>query len=103
MEITVWRVGWEQDPPVAGERPQLRAAACAIIEPRRCRHEQQPHRADAERIVGPVEQQVDPRALDMPVEDQLERAVFRLAARGDDVERPVAQALPAPDSRSFGE
>ena len=45
---------------------------------------------DAERVVGPVEEEVELGPLDMAVEHQLQRAVFRLPAGGDDVERAVA-------------
>ena len=56
------RIVRKQDLAVAGERPQLRSAARAIIEPRRGRVEQQAHRPDAERVIGPLEEQVEPAA-----------------------------------------
>ena len=83
----------QQDLAVGGEWTQPRAAAGAVIVARGDRIEQQAHVGDAHRLVRTGEQQVDLRSLDMAVEDQLERAVFGLAAAGDDVEGAVLQPL----------
>ncbi len=58
----------QQDSAAAGERAELRPARRAIVEARRGRSQQQAHRADAERVVGSVEEQVEPRTLDPAVE-----------------------------------
>ena len=68
------------------------------------RIEQQVHRADAERFVGTCEEEVDPRAIDLAVEHQLQRPVFRLPPGCDDVEGAVPEPLATdPESLSLGE
>ena len=55
-----------------------------------------------ERLVGPVEQQVDPRPLDLAVEHHSQRPVFRLPPAAVDVEGAVAAALAAARQPELG-
>ena len=51
------------------------------------------HSPDTECFVGPFEEDVEPGPLNLPVEDEPDRPIFRLVARGDNVEGSVAEPL----------
>src|SRR6185369_8773844 len=87
---------------VARERSELGSARCTIIEPGRSRIEQEAHRANAQRIVRMIEQNIEPRTLDMTVEHQLHGSVFRLMPGRDDMEGAIAEAFPSSGQPQLG-
>ena len=76
------------------ERPEPRLAIGAISETCRRRIEEQPHVADAERLVGPLEEQLNLWPLDPPIKPDPQRAILRLCPARFDQECPVL----APDA-----
>ena len=61
---------WKKNPAIAGERAETRLSAGAIVEPGSGREKRQAHVADAERIVGPLEEKLDSRPLDLRPRDE---------------------------------
>jgi hypothetical protein len=82
-----------QDLAVAGERAEPRAAVRLVIVTRGDGIEQDADVLEPQRVVGPVEEEIDLGPLDMAIEHQPDRAILRLPTAGDDVEGAVAVAM----------
>src|SRR3954454_21103016 len=87
----------QQNLPGAGEWAEARTATGAIIVTRWRWVEREMHRADAQRLVGARQEDVEPGPLDLPVENELERPVFGLPPARIDMEAAVLE--PSPRSR----
>ena len=57
----------DEDPTVAGERTEARLAIRSIIEPSRGRQKRQAHVANSKRVVRPLKEKLDVRALNPTV------------------------------------